>query len=179
MKIYLYDRKEAIKNNCYKSVIEYEILKDIIKLILKCLLIFALPFLIAILSVTYEFYFLSDFALYIIVLICFIISVFIMPINYVKERKKCVIWFYRALIKDENDKIWLVEQEYKHTSYLNEKDEFYRIFKNEKLGIVTELKDLKMIKESRKFYTCVYKDNDNSDKIIEIAKAYKDLKEVL
>lgn len=71
MKIYLYDRKEAIKNGCSKRVVEYEILKEFFKLILKCVFVFALPFLIMLLSARYGFYSLGYFALYIILPIFF------------------------------------------------------------------------------------------------------------
>jgi len=178
MKIYLYDRQEAIKNGCYRRIGTYERFKSISLLILTAVLILALAFLISILGILLEFWILSNLGIYILVPIAFIISVFVIPIIYSKEDNKRIVWLYRAIIKDESNKIWLVEQD-NNSSYINEKDEFYKIFKNEKDGTVTELKNLKIVKESKRYYICTYQDINENDKIIEIAKAYKNLKEVL
>lgn len=108
-----------------------------------------------------------------------LIAVFVITIIFLKEYNKRSAWLRKALIKDENNKIWLVEQTDKDPSYINEKDEFYKIFKKEKPGAVTELKNLKMVKENKRYYVCTYIDSNGNNKTIEIAKAYKDLKEAL
>lgn len=181
MKVYSYNRQEAIKNNCYKKITAYEKLKSISLLMLISVFSLAISFLIFIIGILLELEVLEYLGL-ILVPICFIITVFIIPIKYSNEYNKCSVWLYRAIIKDEKNKIWLVEQnisEIISLPYINEKDEFYKIFKKEKAGTVTELKNLKMLKENKKYYICTYQDVNDEIKTIEIVKAYKNLKEVL
>lgn len=182
MKIYLYDRQEAIKNGCYKRVVTYEKLKSIGLLVINCILAIALTaFLTIIMGLLTKLYVLSYFGFVIFPIVFFFVMIGV-PIIYSKDYNKRTVWLYRAIIKDENNKIWLVEQNIlaiAGSSYINEKDEFYKIFKNEKFGTVTELKNLKIQKESKKYYICTYEDLNGNNKTIEIAKAYKNLKEVL
>lgn len=179
MKIYLYDRKEAIKNGCYVKVSGYEKFKSICLLILICILIVAFSFFIPIIFLLLNWYSLATSGLIILLPIGFIIAVFVIPIKYYKEYNKRSTWLFRAIIKDENNKIWQVMPIDKRYALIIKRDEFYKVFKNEINGTVTELKNIKMLKENKKYYVCAYEDLNGDNKTIEIPKAYKDLKEVL
>lgn len=179
MKIYFYDRKEAIKNGCYVNLSVYEILKSISLVILICILIVAFSFFIPIICILLKWDFLADLGLIILLPIGFIIAGFIVPIKYSKEYNKCSAWLGKAIIRDENNKIWLVYPIHEDFVFITKRDEFYKVFNKEINGVVTELKNIKMVKENKRFYVCTYEDSNGNNKTIEIAKAYKDLKEVL
>ncbi|HIU40486.1 MAG TPA: hypothetical protein IAB68_04220 [Candidatus Aphodocola excrementigallinarum] len=179
MKIYLYDRKEAIKNSCYIRSGYYENIKSISLLVLICILIVAFSFFIPIICILLKWYSLANFGLIILLPIGFIIAAFIIPIKYSKEYNKCSAWLGKAIIKDENNKIWLVYPIHEDSVFITKRDEFYKVFNKEMNGVVTELKNIKMVKENKRYYICTYEDSNGNNKTIEIAKAYKDLKEVL
>ena len=180
MKIYLYDRKEAIKNGCYKYVHPYKNFISISLLCINCALILALVFLTMIVGLLTRISALVYFG-FIILPIAFLFAVILMPIIYANENNNLKIWLYRAIVKDENSNIYLVEQKDKLATrtFINEKDIFKKIFNKEREGIITKLNNIKLVKETKKYYICSYNDQNDNNKIIKIAKAYKDIKEVL
>lgn len=180
MKFYLYDRQEAIENRCYKNIHSYKKFINISLLGIKGTLIIGLGFLIAIVGILIEFWTLAYLGL-ILLPILFLYGVIVMPIIYVNDYKNCKIWLYRAIVKDTNSNFFIVEQKDKlaATYFINEKDIFKKIFNKEIEGIITELNNIKLIKETKKYYICTYVDQNNSNQTIKIVKAYKNLKEVL
>ena len=170
MKIYNYDRIEAIKNGCYTCLNTYKILKDVL-IWVGLLILFAAGVIIPLLIYDFDYQFIS-----ILFLILFFGTCIVLPFIYFNERNKNGIWLYRAFIR-KKDKVWMIEQ-IPDIDHINSSNEFVNIFDGNISGKIVPLNQLKLIRETTKKYYCTYVNENGNSENIEIIKAYKNLKEV-
>ena len=174
MKVFKYNRREAITNACYS----YMAIAPKRYFILFCLLPVILLIVVAIL--------LADFLTFGATIIIVIFIMFFIPIAYSMYFANNNGWFSRAFVLDDKDVLWSVQQF--NSSYSNKKlrddNEFisimekYKSSKSTNRGIAIKLKDIKVIQDTKKYYICSYQDKKQT-KQIKILKAYQGLKEIL